>query len=260
MFLLLALASNQAGAQQTSGAHVAVLGMHGGVTTPDARFGADGEINVATSFMPEQYAILTDKAAPASEYMINFSMMFLPFMEASAHIIRPANIQEHFFGIGDRSYKIRFKLLNERSYLPALALGIHDPIATNTRQGAVYLVGSKQLELRSSMLADLSLGYAFDLKDPFWEQTKLFQKVSNNNQSHLNGWFGSAKLNYKAHVLLFDYDTERFNAGYSVLILKKIRAGVYTLGFNELTYQIGICHIFGQPLIRELNNHGNIFK
>ena len=221
-----------------------LLGSYGCITSPTARFASDRTLFLGMATMPERYQIITDKEHDAPENLINFSLMFLPFMEVSAHLIRPVDISENPFGIGDRSYKVRFFLLKEKEKRPALALGIHDPVSTNTRQGAVYLVSSKLFQWKFFHI-DTHLGYGFDIQKPFWEKTHLFQDDGSLNQSHLKGIFAGVQLEYKDLSFMLEYDTEKINSGFYFHFLRYFSAGIYTLGFDRLSAQLGMHYRFG---------------
>ncbi|MEA3446391.1 MAG: YjbH domain-containing protein, partial [Bacteroidota bacterium] len=107
--------------------HNSILGNTGLIMNPTARFGADRQMHLSWFHIPERYEIITNNDESTGEQHISFSLMFLPFFEASATLIRP---YDQWWGIGDRSYKVRFLLMKEKKYLPTLALGIHDPISS----------------------------------------------------------------------------------------------------------------------------------
>ncbi|MEA3446670.1 MAG: YjbH domain-containing protein, partial [Bacteroidota bacterium] len=176
-----------------------------------------------------------------------FSLMFLPFFEASATLIRP---YDQWWGIGDRSYKVRFLLMKEKKYMPALALGIHDPISSNTRQGAVYFVGSKKFNFKKDWYVDTHLGYGFDIQNEIWEKTKLFRDDSNNNQTHLTGIFTGFSIAYKNFGFLAEYDTEKINAGISVFIWKYFYAQISTLGFDAISFGLSARYRLGDKFIK----------
>lgn len=226
--------------------HNSILGNTGLIMNPTARFGADRQLHLSWFHIPEKYGIITENDKSTGEQHVSFSLMFLPFMEASATLIRPYN---QWWGIGDRSYKVRFLLLNETKTLPALALGIHDPVASNTRQGAVYIVGSKEFILKKGWSLDSHLGYAFDLKNEIWEKSKLFQDDSQNNQTHLTGIFGGVSISYEQYSFLVEYDTEKVNAGVSVFIWKYFYAQVTTLGFDAISFGLSARWLFGNKMI-----------
>ena len=103
-------------AQEINYEHISLFGNYGIIEIPTARFGNDADLNLSISYMPEKYRVLRSKPLPFSELHYNASIMFLPFMEITASLIRPNNLSEQGWGIGDRSYKIRFLLLNENKY------------------------------------------------------------------------------------------------------------------------------------------------
>ena len=229
-------------------AHTTILGNSGLITTPTARFGADRQMQLSYFHVPEKYELLHDKKESSDEQHISFSLMFLPFMEASASLIRPYN---QWWGIGDRSYKVRFRLCNEKKVLPAIAIGIHDAISSNTRQGAVYFVGSKKVDLKNGWTIDGHLGYAFDITDEWLETTHLFQDDSKQNETLLTGVFGGVDLSYRRYNLLLEYDTEKVNLGTSVFIWKYFYAQLSLLGFDALSAGISARYLFGDRLVKK---------
>ncbi|MCF8374083.1 MAG: YjbH domain-containing protein [Bacteroidales bacterium] len=236
---------------QVSTSTISLLGNHGLILTPSARKGNDRELNINIGYFPEKYRILTQKPIPFNEWHTNMTIMFLPFLEVSATVMTPDNLDEQGWGIGDRSYKAKLQLFKEKKYVPAIAIGIHDPFATNTNQGAVYLVGTKNYSLANDFSIDANLGYGFDIQNNFWLKTGLFQDEAVNNVSHLKGWFGGLQCIYRSNYsIMIDYDTEKFNMAASAIFFKYISAQVYLLGFNAISFGVSARWLFGDKLIR----------
>lgn len=221
-----------------------IFGIHGIIGIPSARMGIDREMNLSIGFVPQKYKILPDKDFAFNEWHYNFRMTFVPFLELEATLIRPDNIKEQPWGIGDRSFKGRLLIMKEKARLPAVTIGISDPLGANTNQGAVYLVSSKLFQWKFFHI-DTHLGYGFDIQKPFWEKTHLFQDDGSLNQSHLKGIFAGVQLEYKDLSFMFEYDTEKINSGFYFHFLRYFSAGIYTLGFDRLSAQLGMHYRFG---------------
>ena len=138
---LLILAMNAAMGQS----HQSVFGFGGTVETPNAYFHPDRTLYAGLVYRLQEYAILPFKQEAVDEWHYNVGLMFLPFMEVTATVIRPTNIDDVPWGIGDRSYKMRLRILKEQKNRPAIAIGVHDAFAANTYQGALYAVLSKSV-------------------------------------------------------------------------------------------------------------------
>jgi len=105
--------------------------------TRTARFHPDGEIDVGAIFIE-----------PYRRYYITFQ--FLPWLEGT---FRYTDVRNRLYSefedfSGDQSFKdrgadLKFKILNEGEYVPALALGLQDGLGTGLFSGE-YLVASKR--------------------------------------------------------------------------------------------------------------------
>ncbi len=102
-----------------------------------ARFGADGLFNIGYS-----------RVDPYKRYSLNIH--FLPWVEATFRYteIRNRLYSPFAFFSGGQSYKdrgadLKFRLLKERDYIPAIAIGLQDAMGTGLFAGE-YLVTSKR--------------------------------------------------------------------------------------------------------------------
>lgn len=236
---------------QVSASTISLLGNQGQILTPSARKGNDRELNFNIGYFPAKYRILKQKPIPFNEWHTNMTIMFVPFLEVSATLMTPDNLDEQGWGIGDRSYKAKFHLVEEGEILPAIAIGIHDPLGANTNQGAVYIVGTKEFLINTELNMDANLGYGFDIQKDFWVKSGLFQDETANNISHLKGFFGGIQCIYRSNYsFMVDYDTEKFNMGASAIFLKYLSAQVYLLGFDEISFGLSARWLFGDRLIK----------
>ncbi len=245
--------------------HTSIFGTYGAIQNPTARFGQDRMAFVGFGYLPFENRIIHNNWEEGRpERLIHVNLMFLSFLNVSAHLVQPLN-QEVQWGIGDRSIKVRLKLLKEGKYHPQIALGLHDIISTNTYNGAFYLVANKSFPLPAKLKADVHGGYGYDLQQSNALVGFLWQENPAQNNSRLTGIFGGVELQYHNQSLLVEYDTEKWNAGYSVLLSNqwvnrylpslRVRVGVYSLGFERFTGQIGIFYRFGDRFFSHLERH-----
>ncbi len=250
LLLLLSIVVEQRLNAQVSKSNISLLGNHGLILTPSARHGNDKELNLNIGYFPEQYRILTQKPLPFNEWHTNVTIMFLPFLEVTATLMTPDNLNEQGWGIGDRSYKAKLHFLQETKFLPSLAVGIHDPFSTNTNQGAVYIVGTKNIVISTHINADVNFGHGFDIQKELWVKTGLFQDNPEDNLSQLKGFFGGIQVKYgNNYSLLFDYDTEKLNVGFSAMFLKYFTSHIYFLGLDGFSFGISGRFLFGNRVI-----------
>lgn len=250
-FVLFVQRSNS---QSSQFQHSTVTGMYGLIEIPTARFSSDRIGQIAYAYYPEGSKLIYGHQAGK---MLNVSMMVTSYFNFSLHLVNPVDRENLPHGIGDRSIKMKFKLLSEKKYIPQIAVGLSDMFGINVWQGAFYFVGSKGFAFKKSSL-DFSLGYAFNIEKSneisdffFYKKYFIF--------SPLNGVFGGAELKYKNHSLLIDYDTQKVNAGYSYLISNqwvnrylpslRMRVGVYAIGLKSLSAQVSVYYRFGDRVL-----------
>ena len=227
-------------AHTQSKSNYSIFGNLGLIETPTARFGNDKDIGLTVTWLPEKYRVLRAKPIAAPEFHYNLDIIFLPFLEVTATLIRPTNMKEQPWGIGDRSFKIKLKLLEEKVYTPAIAFGIHDPGGANTNSGAVYFNASKKFVLQDNIKIDSHIGYGFDISTPFWEKSHLFSSDGEKNHSRLSGIFGGVEVSYKKFNFLTEYDTDKFNCGAGFFLLNEILIRIVYLNMEVFSISITV--------------------
>ncbi len=240
--------------------HTNLLGSYGGIFNPSARFGEDRQAFFGINSLPFEHRVIQNNWEDGrSERLLHFNLMFTHFFNVSAHLVQPNN-QDKPWGIGDRSFKFRFKILNERKYIPALALGIHDPISSNTYQGALYAVINKSFVVLDGFTIDTHLGYGYNIQNENLITRWLWGENPARRNSPIEGLFGGAQFSYRYHSLLMEYDTEKMNIGYSFAFLHQyntpwsIRLGIYAIEFKQLSYQFTTYYRFGDRIFRRKNS------
>jgi hypothetical protein len=169
-----------------------VFGNVGLIQTPSARFSDDGEFSFGLS-NEDPYKRIYSK------------MQFFPWMEAvlrySEGTYKPYNPGSNQTW-KDKGLDLKIKLLDERKYLPALAIGLSDLGGTGAF-GSEYVVASKALNN-----FDISLGMGWgrlngtnDIYNPFRLLSGSFREREKNNQ--LGGKFNIGRFFSSEKISLF---------------------------------------------------------
>jgi hypothetical protein len=109
-------------------------------------FGVGGVLDVPTARSPEESTLSTTISRKDAFDVYAISYQILPRLEASFRYSlfnerpRPGS----FEGTKDRSFEVKFRVLDETDYLPEVAVGIRDLLGTGVL-GAEYLVANKQV-------------------------------------------------------------------------------------------------------------------
>jgi len=123
------------------------LGLCSGTTLAQTNdFGVGGVLDVPSARSPEEntFSATISRKDAFDVYAISYQVM--PRLEASFRYSlfnerpRPGS----FEGTKDRSFEVKFRLLDESDYLPEVAVGIRDLLGTGVL-GAEYLVANKQI-------------------------------------------------------------------------------------------------------------------
>lgn len=203
-----------------------LAGYTGMVMIPTAQMAEDGEMNIGMSYLPAKYAFLRNPKYGEKLYFL--TLTYLPFLEVTIGVTRPDHIGKEW-GIGDRRTGLRCRILKETSRFPSLVLGLHDPpLSFGNAPGrteyfhALYLVASKKWQLFNHTTLSLHTGYGND-----W---------FNARQYHVLGLFGGVSVElWEYFILIFEYDSDKINCGFSVLIFDHLQIIGSILNFDNIT-------------------------
>jgi hypothetical protein len=181
-----------------------LYGNSGLINIPTAQIASDGQVSFGTGYIPKPYAIIDSPVRDNQVYFVTVG--YLPFLEITFGTMRIVN---EIWGIGDRTASFRFRILDEKRYIPQLTAGVHDPfglVAEDWAQhlAASYLVGSKSVQIHPVQLRT-HLGFG--------------TKWLNAAHYRLSGFFGGMDIKYKFLSLMGEYDSKNFNCGARISIL-----------------------------------------
>ncbi len=140
-----------------------LYGQTGIVVSPVAYLQPDQKITVGAQFVPAPQAHLGySKKNNVGEKVFFARIGFLPWAEASIRLVHPEKAKKGSYGIGDRSVFLKFRLLKEHLHLPAIAVGVYDPIGTRLLP-ASFVVASKSFHVMPGRVLQASTGYGVEL-------------------------------------------------------------------------------------------------
>lgn len=197
-----------------------LTGNTGLATIPTARMQEDGTLSFGFSYFDKKHQQYFEGTKDFGAAYVNLT--FLPFLEVVMRVNRP--IPYHSTYTVDRFPMLKIRLLNEKKYLPAVAVGISD-FASTSSWGTVHFNATYLVVTKKFADFDFHLGYA-----PIIMKALYYQ---------LDGVFGGVAFAPHKSVRLFaEYDTRYVNAGIQYLFLKHFSINLTTLNFDS--YAAGI--------------------
>lgn len=135
-----------------------LYGQTGIAVSPTAEVQTDRLLTGGWQMVPSGHAHLEySRRNKVGEHVFFARLGFLPRLEASIRLTHPM-VPKGEYGIGDRSVFLKFQALREKKFLPALSLGVYDPMGTKLLP-AVYGVASKSFPMPYRRMLRTSLGY-----------------------------------------------------------------------------------------------------
>ena len=205
-----------------------VSGVPGYVRIPVATFNEDGTLQFGASFLPMQHLPYTAYQRDAVAGYA--SLTFLSFIEIDLRVTRQLNMPEGATHVVDRVPTIRFRILKEKKWVPAVALGFHDVLTsldngTARHFGASYVVVTKNFHLPALHL-DIGTTAGWGAEAFIWK---------NDEFKGLFGGFsvGVDKLDWMK--LLVDYDGVTVNTGLRIVCFHHLALMAGTMGFDCFT-------------------------
>lgn len=225
------------GFNKSAWAQVNIAGKPGLLYIPSARLLDDGAFWIGCNYNPNQYAFRFTKTNSESIYFINLSV--LPRLEINLSLLMP-NGPVHFWdkGIGDRQLDVKYVVLTERAYRPAVALILSAPFGIDNSLVTYAIAATKTVVLTPDISAEVTGGLSspyFVYRDERNDQNSgIFSKFTWSNKRdkpyyYLAGPFGGVVLRYKSNNgLLIEWDSQHLNVG------------AYTTLFKHWTIQGGL--------------------
>lgn len=181
---------------------------------PTAEIQRDGTVTAGITYLNKE--LLSFGNFKYNAYTPFIALTFLPFVELSMKLTWLIDYPLENQGIGDRTFNLRVRLIEEGNATPAVLVGFHDLFAVfggtdAIHNNALYAVGSKNISLDSKILNSFSLHAGFGLSA---------LKAANHN---FVGAFGGVSFKIlNVFELMAEYDGKKANSGLRVRLLNHI--------------------------------------
>jgi hypothetical protein len=205
-----------------------VTGVLGYVRIPVATFHKDGSLLFGTSYLPQKYLPYSDYRYDA--VAVYASLTFLSFIEVDLRVTRLLGMPSGSSHVADRVPTVRFNVLKEKKWIPAVTLGFHD-VLTSLESGeahhfgASYLVVTKNFSLPKLHL-DIGTTAGWGAGEFVWENSEFI------------GLFGGISLGSDILPwmnLLVDYDGCSVNTGIRLAFFKRLTITAAAMNFDAFT-------------------------
>ncbi len=187
-------------------------GVSGFINCPSAIIYPDRTVYLGSSFLNKGALEYTANQRHAVTAFLGMS--FLPCLEINIRITRQLETSANASHTVDRMPAFRMQLLNERKYLPAIAVGMQDFFGGNIEKtvhfNASYIVAEKTFNHSTKIIGNFAAGFA--------------PKIYNAAHYQLLGYFAAISITYNRQLtFLAEYDTKNINVGFKIFIIKHIQ-------------------------------------
>jgi len=184
-----------------------LTGTSGLLNIPSADMQADGTFMMGANYLPK----INQPSLGYNSGNYFFNLTFLPFFEVALRCTLLKRANGRYTG-QDRSVNVRFQLLKEKEYMPAITIGVNDLYSEskkgNQHVGSSYIVLTKHFKVDQTTIGVTS-GYGF--------------KILKTNE--FVGLFGGLALthnSFKQFTFMSEYDGKGVNIGGSLLLFKHL--------------------------------------
>jgi hypothetical protein len=210
-------------------------GKPGYLNVPSAAATEDGLLCIGYNYNPKYYALRF--GGNTSEQILFANLALLPKLDVTFALLQARENGERMKSqaLGDRFFDIRWRVIDERKYFPAVALVSTNPFTIDAAMVTQTIVATKHINLKKHFSIELTLGYGSDyypsrdvlnknnknIFQSFYLQKKSEDKFENDG--YLVGTIGGFKLGYKNRMgLMGEWDGIKWNSGAYVQLFKHL--------------------------------------
>lgn len=204
------------------------LGVTGLLNSPNAVMTKEGTVKIGGNFLNTN---MTPDTWDYNTFNFFLNVTLFSFFEAALTNTAFDLWNQGKFTNVDRSVSLKFRLLKERKYFPAIAIGSNDVLTSNTNNyfspdggnkyfGTHYLALSKHFNI---------YGYKLGLHGAY----NILSSKHQNINSPISGGISFSPAFFNKMNLIAEYDTRDFNIGGNILIFKYLYLQLF---FQDLKY------------------------
>lgn len=209
------------------------MGNAGMMNTPSAEMNEPGTFLFGGNYLPERLVPFGYNTGNYFAGITLFSFLELTYRETllktTYMTVKPKFNQQ------DRSLSVRVRLLKERKYIPALAVGTHDPFAD---LGKNYYQGYFGVLTKHFYLGNNEIGISAGYLGYTGDRSRL-----------RDGVFGGVTFRpafYRDLTFMAEYDTRNVNVGVAARLWRHVSVHAFTSGFKclagGLRYECTLIH------------------
>lgn len=208
-------------------------GQLGLMNVPSAAMSPDGTFKIGYNYNPVHYNLRHKFGEP--EQVLYFNLTLFPRLELNVNFLQFGFNAVHppKEGLGDRQLEVKYLIMKEGMYKPALAVIMTTPFTIDAAMLTHVMVASKHFKLNHEFDLETNVGYGSpyfifrDVKN--LENADIFsgfkwQKKSEYiyNNGYLVGVFAGAKISYHKKVgVMAEWDSNRMNVGVYASLFKR---------------------------------------
>ncbi|MCC8087906.1 MAG: YjbH domain-containing protein [Rikenellaceae bacterium] len=204
---------------EVNGFSQSTLGVTGLLNSPSAEFAPDGSVRVGANFINEH---LSPSAFSYNTFNYYLGATFLPFLEVAITNTAFKNRAKTKFINQDRAVSLKLRILRERRYWPAIAVGSNDAFTqtgggsfgstdvVNKHFGTSYIAFSKHLSISNS---EIGAHLAYNI---------LLSNTKAKMDFPVSAGISFSPGFYKKLNVILEYDTDNFNVGANALLVKYV--------------------------------------
>ena len=209
-------------------AQLALTGHTGLIITPTAYLTPDRQLVFGYGYIPDDFSLIDEGTFTRGDHIYYLNIGFLPFVETTLRLTKPVN-SKNLYGIGDRSFFFRIIVLKEKSNIPAVTIGLHDPFGTGLNNTS-YIVASKTFQTSTHSSLIVSGGYGARLEEIF-----------DSKNYYMSGLFGGVAYTWKQYSIALENDADQFNLALKSIFWKeRLNIQAALLGMKSVTGSIGL--------------------
>lgn len=207
------------------------LGVTGLLNSPNAVMTEEGTVKIGGNFLNTN---MTPDTWDYNTFNFFLNVTLFSFFEAAITNTAFDLWDEGRFSNVDRSVSVKFRLLKERKYVPAIVIGSNDVLTSNTKNylspdrgnkyfGTHYFALSKHFNIS---------GHTLGLHSAYNILSSKHQEIN----SPISGGITFSPAFFNKINLIAEYDTRDFNLGSNVLVFKYLYLQIFIQDFKYLSF------------------------
>lgn len=235
-------------------------GQSGLMNVPVATMSPEGQFKIGYNYNPIHYGLRANNKN--SEQILFMNLVIMPRLEINVNLLQLRTSAQYprKEGLGDRQVELKYLIMKEGIYKPALSIIMTSPITIDAAMLTHVLVATKNVALNNEYNLETTLGYGspyFVFRDvQNIENADIFtgfkwQKKSEYvyNNGYLVGVFAGAKLSYQKKIgLMAEWDSNRMNVGLYGTIAKRFTLQAGLLKGDQVMFGAAYaCPLFNIP-------------